>query len=157
MNKLTYLLTASCVGLAAGAMVVQSGGKTAKPSAAPVPAPSAALSGSAAGGGYASGMTVTIDPTTREIRAATPEEVQSLAAPQAMRLAAPTPRPEVVRLGNGMRMVRLPESFMETATVAKRADGTLAFNCGRTGQPDDAEHTAKPANVPTTTTHLEEQ
>ncbi len=159
MNKLSYLLAATCAGLAASALVVQSAGKPAKPAAAPVPGPAATLGGSAAGGGYSSGMTVTIDPETKAIRAATPAEVQSLAAPQAMRLSAPPSRPEVVKLGNGMRMVRLPESFMETATVVKNADGTLAFNCARAGQPEDAGNAAKPTAIATTTvtTQLEEK
>lgn len=79
----------------------------------------------------ASGLTVSIDPVTKQIRPPTPAELKSLAALQApARLLGP--EAAIVRqYPNGVWSVRLPESFMETATVAMEADGTLSFQCGR--------------------------
>jgi hypothetical protein len=153
MNKLSYLLAASCVGLTAGALVVQTGAKAAKPrAAAPAVQQPASSAGSAGGAGYSSGLTVTIDPETKQIRQATPEEAQALTA------SVPAPLPQAVRYANGMRMARLPESYMETATVRKNADGSLSFQCAsEKDQVSSVPQDKLPTSATTTTARLEEK
>ena len=159
MNKLSYLLAASCVGLTAGALVVQTGAKAAKPrAAAPAVQQPASSAGSAGGAGYSSGLTVTIDPATKQIRQATPAEAQALADSQALTASVPTPLPQAVRFPNGMRMARLPESYMETATVRKNADGSLSFQCAsEKDQVSSVPQDKLPTSATTTTARLEEK
>ncbi len=81
----------------------------------------------------ASGLTVAIDPLTKQIRPVTPEEAQALRGARspasALSSPVPSPQPTVVQHVGGMKSVVLPESYMETLTATKQADGRLSFQC----------------------------
>jgi len=116
------------------------------------------------------GMMVSIDPETKQLRPVTAEEAAALANPRKPKLAGvPASAPLVPLLYPGGRLsVRLPESFLETATVTKNADGKLAYGCVHgtdvtleaAGSPAAARPAAGPAAptaLPTSNVRLEEK
>jgi hypothetical protein len=76
-----------------------------------------------------SGMTVTIDPVTKRIRPATPEELQVVLAAQAARAALGNDEILLFEYADGMKSARLPDSFLETAVATRRPDGKIVFEC----------------------------
>jgi hypothetical protein len=75
-----------------------------------------------------------VDPATRQLRAALPEE---LAAEAAAAKSAPVVADAVVtRLANGAKRATVDESYMSYATATVQADGTVKQDCV-TGQPNE--------------------
>ncbi len=79
----------------------------------------------------ASGMTVAIDPVTKQIRPVTAEEAAALAA---SKKTVPAPafssqRLVPLRYPDGRMSVRLPESYMESVVATKSPDGKVSFRC----------------------------
>lgn len=79
----------------------------------------------------ASGMTVSIDPVTKQIRPMTAEDAAAL---QAAKSAQPAPKLSSQKLvptryPNGRLSLRLPESYMESTVATKSPDGKLTFRC----------------------------
>jgi hypothetical protein len=86
-----------------------------------------------------SGMRVSVDPVTRQLRAVTAEEARALdrAAPSALRTTTSRPVALSSRVA-GARGVRLGEEHMSFATASRTADGQLQMNCVEGG--DHASH-----------------
>lgn len=77
----------------------------------------------------ASGLTVTVDPKTKQIRPPTPEETKALFDAQAVKTSVDGAGLQVYQYPNGMKAVVLPESYMETVRAAANPDGTRSFQC----------------------------
>lgn len=79
----------------------------------------------------ASGMTVAIDPVTKQIRPMTAEDAAALQAAKSTQPAPKLSSQKLVptRYPNGRLSLRLPESFMESTVATKSPDGKLTFHC----------------------------
>lgn len=104
----------------------------------------------------AGGMTAAIDPVTKQLRPLTAEEANALGlgAKSAQVAAIEAQQIVVVSHPGGMKSIRLPESYMETVTVRKQADGSLSYQCA--SEKDKPQSAARPATS-TATSNLEEK
>ena len=74
-----------------------------------------------------SGQVVSIDPATRKIRQATPEQIQALAASEPRHPLARVK--ELVKARNGGDILRFPPSALSYSVASKTADGKLKAEC----------------------------
>lgn len=131
MKTTVHPVIAASAGLLAGALVLQTLWESAEPGSAPAPvSPSPhRVAGSPVPNG---GLTVAIDPVTKQIRPPTAEEFHHLGAGpgESSLTATPTEAPQVIRSANGMLSVVLPESYLQTATINRNGDGSFSLTCG---------------------------
>lgn len=108
-----------------------------------------------------SGSTVTIDPVTKRIRPGTPEDLGTLLAAEAARVAVENEEITVFLYENGAKAARLPDSFMQTLVATRQPDGTIAFECAsdrdRQARAELPAGAVVPAPTPTTIPALEEK
>lgn len=94
----------------------------------------------------ADAQTVARDASTGRLRAATPEEVQALAASKARataRFAAPRTLPKTH--ATGARGARLTDEFLTSSVAVRQPDGTLKIEHGTA---ETAQQEAPAANTP---------
>ena len=110
----------------------------AKPADAPPPAPA-----------KTSGLTVFVDPVTRQIRQPTASEIGALVSPAASSVkaaapSAPSTAPRIIRGPGGAVGIQLDDSAMSFMVATRKADGKLAVECV-TGVDEAASRVAAPS------------
>jgi hypothetical protein len=137
----------SIATLSLAALVATNGmsAETAPPADQGNAGPAKAAAPAAGPSSSAAGLTVFIDPVTKQIRPPTPEEAAALAAPMATKHAESAKVPAQPRATSrkGLMAIPLDDSHMEYMVVTRQPDGKLHQQCVTGAQKaDDALATA---------------